>query len=241
MSLREYQEHLFEQIETGKIKTLSKKSKIPFKCTLCGNCCRNLEVVLTSFDILEASRFLKMSSLQFCKQYVAFHTGSNSHLPIAMLEQIQHGACAFLKDRKCSIHPSRPGVCRLYPLGKVTRCDLKKGTSEDIYFMQKHQKCPGINSGHSTTFEKFSKAGHLKEWAKGSKLFHDRMLRLIENFHLECLTDAYRLPLTLLIYAPDSFVQLKQPRGTLEDSYQLVPIGFELAEKFLDAKGFRRN
>lgn len=241
MSLQEYQEHLFDQFGKGNIKPLSKKSKIPFKCTLCGNCCRNLEIVLTSFDILEAACFLKISTLEFCEKYVAFHIGQNSHLPIAMLKHIQHGECAFLKERKCSIHPARPSVCRLYPLGRVTRCDLKKGTTEDVYFMQKHQKCPGINSGHGTTFEKFSKAGQLKEWAKGSKLFHDGMLRLIENFHLERLTRTHHLPLTLLLYAPDSFVQLKQPTGIRDDSYQLVSIGFELAEKFLDCKHLRRK
>ena len=28
-------------------------------------------------------------------------------------------ACPFLKDGRCSIHGYRPGICRLFPLGRI--------------------------------------------------------------------------------------------------------------------------
>lgn len=28
-------------------------------------------------------------------------------------------ACLFLKDGRCSIHGYRPGICRLFPLGRI--------------------------------------------------------------------------------------------------------------------------
>lgn len=42
-------------------------------------------------------------------------------------------ACLFLKDGRCSIHGYRPGICRLFPLGRIYEENGFK------YFIQVHE------------------------------------------------------------------------------------------------------
>ena len=189
-----------------KIKFLSKKSKVRFRCQQSGQCCHHNEVMLNPYDIMEAAKFLKISSVRFVSEYVSIHIGADSNLPVAMLRQIQNGDCAFLKDRKCSIHPAKPKICRAFPLAAATVFDKKTGTVKSGYLQTERLSCPGTRSGHTITFEQFRKQADLKRYDEGSRPFIEGIHDLCSNYRTNELTDRdYRFMIPFL-YFPDSIL-----------------------------------
>lgn len=99
--------------------------QINFHCTLCGDCCRNLEnaVMLESLDAYRLLRYLKktgnpISSMdELYERYTDSIPLNEQGYPICVLKTNgpQH-ECVFLKDNRCSVYAARPRTCRLYPL-----------------------------------------------------------------------------------------------------------------------------
>ena len=72
-----------------------------------------------------------MTVKNFFSNYCETYIGSDSRFPIVRLQP--QGAvrrCPFLKDRKCSVHKSKPTVCAMFPIGRCIRMD--KGAQDDI-------------------------------------------------------------------------------------------------------------
>ncbi|MEG1723784.1 MAG: YkgJ family cysteine cluster protein [Anaerovoracaceae bacterium] len=107
-----------------------------FECKQCGKCCRERSepIILTGYDIYNASKYLNISTLEFVAKYTRGYTGENSHLPIVVLKERQYdNTCPMLRGGKCTIQAAKPLVCRLYPLGRLY--DSRDG--EYKYFAQK--------------------------------------------------------------------------------------------------------
>lgn len=119
-----------------------------FRCTGCGNCCRDLRVPLTTADLgrLVASTALPARALVDWQPSAAIDlTGEPGSLvqldvgPSAMLLKHEGGACRFLaSDQQCAAYDARPATCRLYPFdpsfgarGGVRRLRLLGGTDCD--------------------------------------------------------------------------------------------------------------
>lgn len=121
-----------------------------FRCTGCGNCCRDLRVPLTDADV----RRLTDATGRAASEFVAWlptsevdligEPGSlvllDSHAGHALLVLAQRaGACVFLgSDQRCGVYSARPGNCRLYPFaasygsrGGLRRLRLLGGTECD--------------------------------------------------------------------------------------------------------------
>jgi len=121
-----------------------------FRCTGCGNCCRDLRVPLTQADV----RRLVDATGREATQIVAWlqtnevdligepgslvlldHDGGHALMVLAQ----EGGACIFLgSDDRCGVYPARPGNCRLYPFaasfgrrGGIRRLRLLSGTQCD--------------------------------------------------------------------------------------------------------------
>ena len=92
-----------------------------FHCTECGQCCINREdILLSPRDLFNASKALNMRPKAFVKEYCDTYIGEDSRVPIVRMKP--RGSikrCPMLKDRRCSIHKSKPAVCALFPLGRT--------------------------------------------------------------------------------------------------------------------------
>jgi Fe-S-cluster containining protein len=121
-----------------------------FRCTGCGNCCRDLRVPLTHADL----RRLVDATGRPASEIVAWLptaevdlTGEPGSLVLldheaghALMALAQRdGACVFLgSDERCGAYAARPGNCRLYPFsasfgrrGGIRRLRLLGGTECD--------------------------------------------------------------------------------------------------------------
>lgn len=121
-----------------------------FRCTGCGNCCRDLRVPLTDADLLR----LTNATGRDASQFVCFlptgevdligEPGSLVLLDhdaghVLMVLAQREGACVFLgADERCTTYSARPANCRLYPFsasygrrGGIRRLRLLSGTECD--------------------------------------------------------------------------------------------------------------
>lgn len=140
-------------IDTTEALTLDDKFK--FSChpgVDCFNeCCRNLNLFLTPYDIIRMKNNLGLSSTEFLKDYTKCHMGDRSRLPVVFLKMKEDENCPFVTDEGCSIYKDRPSSCRLYPLARI------KSHEKEFYYMVKEGHCKGFEEDKEWT---------VREWLK---------------------------------------------------------------------------
>jgi len=112
---------------------LGKDDTFAFGCNMCGKCCREREdILLTPLDLFKIAKYLNKSILEVISEYCEGYEGAESKIPVVRIKPREYRrTCPFSKG-KCLIHPVKPAVCALYPLGRMTNEETKEFT----YFLQ---------------------------------------------------------------------------------------------------------
>ncbi len=129
-------------------------------------CCKNLNLALTPYDVLRISRELDMTTAQFLEKYTTWHVGMATGLPVVILK-MQNGRCPFVTENGCSIYRSRPTPCRLYPLVRA-----RTGENEH-YFLLEEEFCKGHGKGRWWSVEEWLEDQEVKEYNKMNDLFFE--------------------------------------------------------------------
>lgn len=93
-------------------------------CKGCSSCCRDMgqSIWLDPYDVYNLTRSLGETFEQLLAKEVELHVEDGLILPnIRMIEEHvgEEPKCSFLNEEgRCRIHSSRPGFCRLFPLGR---------------------------------------------------------------------------------------------------------------------------
>ena len=101
-------------------------------CAGCSACCIHMEqlIVLDPYDV---HRMREIPLDMLMKDHVELMVDRGVILP-ALKMDADTGKCSFLNQQgRCSIHAVRPGICRLFPMGRV----YEDGTFH--YFLQKDE------------------------------------------------------------------------------------------------------
>lgn len=108
------------------IQFMKETEQFHFECSLCGECCRNVEqsVMLEPYDLYRIAGYLMQTGYgvsgieQVIEEYAEVKLLPGSNYPIFLLKtKGQRKECIFLNEGRCSIHDAKPRACRLYPLG----------------------------------------------------------------------------------------------------------------------------
>lgn len=120
--------------ELLKLPKLGKDDTFAFGCTKCGKCCRERDdILLTPLDLFKISKYLNQTIQEVLVEYCESYEGSESKIPIVRLKPKEYRkTCPFASKEGCRIHPVKPAVCALYPLGRMTNWETKEFT----YFLQ---------------------------------------------------------------------------------------------------------
>lgn len=105
-------------------------------CTGCSACCRGMgeTIILDPYDVYRLTAGLGQGLQELLASgKLELNLVDGLILPnLKMQEETE--ACGFLNDQgRCSIHPHRPGICRLFPLGRF----YEEGSFR--YFLQIHE------------------------------------------------------------------------------------------------------
>lgn len=109
-------------------------------CEGCFECCCGMgeSIILDPYDVWRLCRALHESFEQLLKEHLELHVVDGVILPNLRMAG-ERDCCTFLNgEGRCSIHPYRPGICRLFPLGRVYENDSFR------YFLQT-KECPRQN------------------------------------------------------------------------------------------------
>jgi Fe-S-cluster containining protein len=160
-----------------------------FRCTGCGNCCRDLRVPLTHADV---QRLVEATGRP-ASQIVAWlptrevdligepgslvlldHAAGHALMALAQ----QGGACVFLgADERCGAYSARPGNCRLYPFaasfgrrGGIRRLRLLGGTHCE-YARDGHTDPHALRVADELRWaEQRSFLAHISNWNRAQRL-----------------------------------------------------------------------
>ena len=109
-----------DKISDGRLYHIDDKVKVGTNgCAGCSKCCESdmgNTIVLTPYDIFSMTRGSgKTFDELLTNFYIELSMVDGLVLPNLKMDK----GCQFLKDGRCSIHSFRPGICRLFPLGRI--------------------------------------------------------------------------------------------------------------------------
>ncbi len=107
-----------------------------FVCRQCGECCRGDKGILVT--PAEADGLAEFLGLTLEELHSRFLVDS----PLGPQLATSNGACVFLADSRCRVHPVKPRICREWPFLPA----LLKHADE---FEATKEACPGIVRGCS--------------------------------------------------------------------------------------------
>ena len=89
-------------------------------CKGCSSCCRDMgdSILLDPYDVFQLEKAGKSMQALMESGLVALTVWEGMILPHLQMNEAT-GACSFLSpEGRCGIHDYRPGMCRLFPLGR---------------------------------------------------------------------------------------------------------------------------
>ncbi len=125
-----------DEISDGKLYGINDMVKAGCNdCQGCSSCCRQMgnSIILDPLDVHRLCTGLHTTFEKLLETQLELHVVDGIALPnLKMREDTE--ACYFLnQDGRCSIHAFRPGICRLFPLGRYYENHSFR------YFLQIHE------------------------------------------------------------------------------------------------------
>ena len=109
------------EISDGKFYTVNDMAKLGCQdCAGCSSCCKGMgsSIILDPLDIFRISVKTGMPFEGLLQAHIELNVVDGIILPNLKQTGLNE-ACAFLNaEGRCSIHEARPGICRLFPLGR---------------------------------------------------------------------------------------------------------------------------
>ena len=123
------------EVSDGKLYDVNDMAKLGCQdCEGCSACCRGMgeSIILDPLDVFRITSYLDRCFEEMLNNEFELNVVDGIILPY--LNMGENEVCPFLnKSGRCDIHPSRPGICRIFPLGRYyDNHDFK-------YFLQKNE------------------------------------------------------------------------------------------------------
>lgn len=196
-------EKLKEQI-LKEYPRLSRNDKFTFKChpgVPCFNeCCADINIFLTPYDIIRLKNNLEITSDEFLKQYTISPFDKNLKYPVMLLKMRddEKKSCHFVSEKGCTVYDDRPWACRMYPLGLASPKENHEKLNKEFYFLLEESNCKGHLEKKEQSIGEWLKDQGIEEYDEMGKYFKDITLHRffqeggnlepakVEMFHMVC-------------------------------------------------------
>lgn len=127
---------------------LSLDSEFQFNChkgIACFNaCCKNVDIIITPYDILRLKRRLGMDSNEYVARYtMPFEMDAHGMPGLKMSTKPGTSQCIHLTEAGCGVYEDRPAACRYYALGNMGVHKKESARIKEVYFAVKEDHCLG--------------------------------------------------------------------------------------------------
>ena len=113
-----------------------------YNCNRCLVCCHDKHIQVNPYEVAQLARGLGLPTTEVQRRFTQGELG-------VALAQVEEGACVFLGPEGCTVHPFRPLVCRLYPLGRT----IVPGEKEEFIHLDPHPESRGVYHTKGTIAE----------------------------------------------------------------------------------------
>ena len=129
-------------------------------------CCADLNLVLTPYDILRIKNRIGLSSDDFLNHYTDMRFDQQSRFPMVSLQMNadEGRKCPFVTSEGCTIYEDRPGACRIYPLGRAALKLDSEETARQKFFVVAEEHCLGFQEKKLWTVESWVEEQGLDEY-----------------------------------------------------------------------------
>ncbi|WP_455234316.1 YkgJ family cysteine cluster protein [Thiogranum longum] len=156
---------------------------IKFRCYKgieCFNaCCKNIDIMLTPYDILRLKQRLDLSSTEFLAKYTyPFEFNKNSIAGVKMLPVEGGTECQFMTEEGCSVYEDRPTACRYYPVGLLSTRRADENFDRASYALVKEDHCKGHLEEREITIKDYRKEQGLEEYDEHGRGWRQLILKM---------------------------------------------------------------
>lgn len=109
-------------------------------------CCADLKLVLTPYDLLRLKNRLGLTYGQFVERYTEPLFEEGRSLPQLRLVMGKRGRkpCPFVTPGGCEVYEDRPSACRYYPLGRAASRPPGRTDVSERFFLVQEAHCRGF-------------------------------------------------------------------------------------------------
>jgi len=213
-------------------------------------CCRELELALSPYDVLRLRKKLALSSADFINRHIVLEQEENDVFPRLYLGMVDDGraSCPFVSSAGCRVYEDRPGACRAYPVGRGVTGPADR--QQEIYVLVRENHCRGFGEPQSYSVAEWFHNQGLSEYNSindevMSLMYHEQTgqgTRLTPeqiNFFLLALykLDEFRSFVSGTDFAARFKVEEKDRQAALADEESLLRFGIGWLNKVLFDEG----
>jgi len=137
-----------------------------------GDCCGDVNIVLTPYDVLRLRKRLGLSSTEFLERHTIIPFSKEQKLPAPLVKMgdDEKKSCPFVEDAKCTVYEDRPWACRMYPLGFASPGTDAEG-QKPFYFLLDESGCRGHEEERQQTVGEWLTDQGIEEYDEMGELF----------------------------------------------------------------------
>lgn len=165
-----------------RVRTVVAEDSFRFHChpgvSCFTECCRELELALSPYDIIRLKQALGLSSPEFLERYGIIEFGPEDLYPKVYLAMVDDGraSCPFVGASGCQVYDDRPGACRTYPLGRGASLDQNSQSNEHFIIIHENH-CQGFDETQSQTVRDWQHDQGTSDYNR----FNDLLLTLLPH------------------------------------------------------------
>ncbi|MDA3832658.1 MAG: YkgJ family cysteine cluster protein [Spirochaetales bacterium] len=164
------------------IKEISEHETFTFNChpgvPCFTDCCRQLELALTPYDVVRLRKALCITTQQFLEDYAVIEWQEGDFFPRVYLGMKDDGqvSCPFVTDQGCTVYDGRPGACRTYPLGRGAY-QLDDGSYGAMHVVLHEPHCHGFAEKDIQSVAKWTEGQELHDYNR----MNDAMITIFHH------------------------------------------------------------
>ncbi|HEB81177.1 MAG TPA: YkgJ family cysteine cluster protein [Chromatiales bacterium] len=156
--------------------------RIQFRCHKgidCFNqCCMDIDITLTPYDILRLSRRLDIPTSEFLALHaVAFEMDQHGMPGYKLRTREDSPACQFVTEEGCGVYEDRPAACRYYALGSMGLRRKDSAVVDDLYFLVKESHCHGHQEPRTLTVREYRREQGVEVYDDLNREWRDIILK----------------------------------------------------------------
>ena len=156
---------------------------IQFRCHKdidCFNaCCKNIDIMLTPYDILRLKKRLGITSTEFLREYTEpFEFGRGSVGGVKYKPKEGTNECQFVTTEGCSVYEDRPTACRYYPVGLLSTRRQDENFDRASYALVQEDHCHGHFEDRKLTIDEYREEQGLEDYDEHGRAWRQLILKV---------------------------------------------------------------